>query len=136
MSYNNNSRQFYTVRRLQTAYADAHTDGHERPDHQHEYASIHERVDGMKRRERDSLYLAIHQISLEDAPRGYEMCKENEDGCGRCSRPDDRSNSPERERYPRDRADGHSQWERLLSELTNHRFELRTFRQPFEFAEC
>ncbi|UHQ98818.1 hypothetical protein HYG81_22430 (plasmid) [Natrinema zhouii] len=31
----------------------------------------------------DPSYLATHQFSLEDSPRGYEMFREKEDGCVR-----------------------------------------------------
>jgi threonine dehydrogenase-like Zn-dependent dehydrogenase len=35
------------------------------------------------RGELDPAYLATHQFSLEDAPRGYEMFKKKQDGCVR-----------------------------------------------------
>ncbi|RDI72150.1 zinc-dependent alcohol dehydrogenase [Halopelagius longus] len=48
---------------------------------QHGQRYVPELLEHVEEGEMDPSYLATHEFSLEDSPRGYEMFKEKEDGC-------------------------------------------------------
>jgi threonine dehydrogenase-like Zn-dependent dehydrogenase len=50
---------------------------------QHGQRYVPELLEHVEEGEMDPSYLATHRFSLEDAPRGYEMFKNKEDGCVR-----------------------------------------------------
>ncbi|NHN59275.1 zinc-dependent alcohol dehydrogenase [Halorussus rarus] len=50
---------------------------------QHGQRYVPELLDHVAEGEMDPSYLATHEFSLEEAPRGYEMFREKEDGCVR-----------------------------------------------------
>jgi threonine dehydrogenase-like Zn-dependent dehydrogenase len=50
---------------------------------QHGQKYVPRLLEHVARGEIDPTYLVTHRMSLEDAPRGYEMFKKKEDGCVR-----------------------------------------------------
>lgn len=54
-----------------------------RPAQRHGQRSVPELLDHVVEDGMDPSYLATHERSLEDAPRGYELFREQTDGCVR-----------------------------------------------------
>ncbi|RKH06234.1 hypothetical protein [Corallococcus carmarthensis] len=50
---------------------------------QHGQKYMHRLREHVVKGELDPAFLATHRFSLEDAPKGYELFKKKEDGCGR-----------------------------------------------------
>ena len=62
-----------------------HEQGHHRAHRPAARAALHARdcCEHVQEGKLDPSFLVTHRMSLEDAPRGYEMFKKKEDGCVR-----------------------------------------------------